>query len=119
MIIEKPWGYEVIWAKDDVAGYVGKELFIGAGKRLSQQYHKFKVETLRVVQGRVKVYFFGDMCNITREPSATHFLISRMSLHIPNGVVHRIEALVDSSIIEVSSREIDDVVRLEDDYGRK
>lgn len=109
--IDKPWGYELIWARS--ASYVGKILHVKAGEKLSLQYHNKKDETMHVLSGEL----------ILRTRPGTE-LISRSfkageSVHIPATLVHQIEAVVDSDVLEASTPELDDLVRLEDRYGRK
>lgn len=115
-IVKKPWGHENIRVKNDL--YVVKQLFIRAGERLSLQYHKDKNETLMLVDGKA---------TISRQPLVCHqhnpnLLSERMTPFQPYQVkpntVHRIEAEEDTHIVEVSTPQLDDVVRLEDDYGR-
>lgn len=106
--IEKPWGYEILWAKTDK--YVGKLLFIRAGHRLSKQYHEKKEETVFVLKGPLYNYDAED--NVTK-------LVSGDSLHILPNQIHRFGAAdTNVELIEVSTPELDDVVRLEDDYSR-
>ena len=94
--VEKPWGYELHWAKTD--RYVGKVLHIKAGHALSLQYHNKKDETIYVQSGKMRP---GD------------------SVHDTPLTVHRMTALEDCDLLEVSTPELDDVVRLEDRYGRE
>jgi mannose-6-phosphate isomerase len=108
--IDKPWGYELLWAKTD--RYVGKIIHVDAGHALSLQYHKVKMETVYLASGRVR-YDIQDA-----EGRRQLDLAPGDRLHIPAGTVHRVTALEDSDIFEVSTPEIDDVVRLEDRYGR-
>jgi mannose-6-phosphate isomerase len=106
-IIEKPWGYEEIWAKTD--SYVGKKIFIKKGHRLSKQYHEKKEETIYVVEGNLRLQF---------EEHAQLMIIGQ-SHHIPPGTIHRFCADRDNvTLIEVSTPELSDIVRLEDDYKR-
>lgn len=112
-IIKKPWGHEEIWAETDK--YLGKILYINAGKRLSLQYHERKMETIRVLQGKLLVVLQhpndGPIYNKTLEEGETY--------HVSPKTVHRFCALdKDVAILEVSTPEIDDVIRLEDDYAR-
>ena len=108
--VDKPWGHELIWARTD--RYVGKVLHVKAGHILSLQYHNRKDETMHVLTGelilRTKV---GD------ELVARAFRAGD-SAHIPPTLVHQIEAVVDSDVLEASTPELDDLVRLEDRYGR-
>jgi mannose-6-phosphate isomerase-like protein (cupin superfamily) len=106
-IVEKPWGHEEWWAVTDK--YVGKLLFIKQGHRLSLQYHNIKEETMRVISG-VLTFVLGD---------ETMVLYPGESVHVPPGTIHRMEAKTgDVSVIEVSTPELDDVVRVQDDYAR-
>jgi mannose-6-phosphate isomerase len=108
--VPKPWGYELIFAHTD--RYVGKILHINRGESLSLQYHEMKDETLYVVEGELKltIEHEGDR----REVS----LRKGEAFHIPPRLIHRMEALVDTDVAEVSTPELQDVVRLEDRYGR-
>jgi len=108
--VPKPWGYELIFAK--TARYAGKILHVNQGESLSLQYHEAKEETLFVVRGELKLTIEsnGDRRELAlREGEA---------FHIPPRLIHRMEAVVDTDVAEVSSPELDDVVRLEDRYGR-
>lgn len=109
--IEKPWGHELIWA--ETSRYVGKTLFIRAGCRLSLQYHRVKDESLLVQAGALMVLLEQDDGALVR-----HALEPGDTLHVPPGRRHRFEALTDCELIEVSTPELDDVVRVSDDYGR-
>lgn len=109
--VEKPWGYEIIWARTD--RYVGKILHLNAGEALSYQYHRVKDETIRVLRGRLRLetaVHGGERDVRILEPGE--------GLHVPPGLRHRMEALEECDILEVSTPELDDVVRLEDRYGR-
>ncbi|HSJ75434.1 MAG TPA: cupin domain-containing protein [Gemmatimonadales bacterium] len=108
--VEKPWGYELIWARTD--RYVGKILHVKAGHVLSLQYHNFKDETMHVLRGELKLRTGQGDGAITRPFRAGE------SVHIPAKLVHQIEAVVDSDVLEASTPELDDLVRLEDRYGR-
>lgn len=112
MTIAKPWGSELIWARTD--DYVGKVLTIDAGKRLSLQYHETKTETILVAAGRLLLHFGPSVDEIE-----TRVLEPGDHFHVPSGMVHRFEALEDTRLIEVSTPQLDDVVRLVDDYGRE
>jgi mannose-6-phosphate isomerase-like protein (cupin superfamily) len=110
--INKPWGYEDIFAKTDK--YVGKLIFIKKGARLSRQHHEVKDETIFVLQGNLLVEF-GMKGEITSE-----VVPSGNAVRIPAKTVHRFIALDgDTLLVEVSTPELDDVVRHEDDYGRQ
>lgn len=109
--INKPWGYELLWAENP--RYLGKILCVMAGKRLSLQYHKVKDETMFVQKGNA-ILEYGEkpteLKSVELGPGQTW--------HIPAGMVHRLKAVTDIEVVEVSTSEIADVVRLEDDYGR-
>jgi mannose-6-phosphate isomerase len=108
--VDKPWGYELWWARTD--RYVGKIIHVNAGHALSLQYHRVKTETVYLASGRA-VYEIKDGDDLVKlEMSAGD------RLHIPAGTVHRVIAVDDIDIFEVSTPEVDDVVRLEDRYGR-
>jgi mannose-6-phosphate isomerase len=111
--IEKPWGHEIIWAKTDK--YVGKILYIKEGHRLSKQYHRSKEETIMVIEGGILLEV-GD-----EEDMISLSLREGMFEHIAPGLIHRFSAILgsDAKIVEVSTPELDDVVRLEDDYNRE
>jgi mannose-6-phosphate isomerase-like protein (cupin superfamily) len=111
--VEKPWGYELIWAHGDA--YVGKVLFVRAGESLSLQFHRQKDESWLVQSGRAKL-----------ELGSAGDAVLKMEVVAPGatfrfrpGTVHRVTALEDTTIIEVSTPQLDDVVRLEDRYGRE
>jgi mannose-6-phosphate isomerase len=111
--VEKPWGGEEIFAETE--RYVGKILTVRAGHALSLQYHRVKDETMRVLDGSCEIHLGrqpgGDSEVLILGPGAT--------CHIRPGTVHRLVALVDVRLIEVSTPELDDVVRLDDRYGRE
>jgi mannose-6-phosphate isomerase len=108
--ISKPWGYELIIAR--TGRYVGKILHINKGESLSLQYHEMKEESLYVLHGKIAltVEFDGDRRVIP--------LAEGQAFHVPPRLIHRMEAIEDTDISEVSTTELDDVVRLEDRYGR-
>jgi quercetin dioxygenase-like cupin family protein len=106
--IDKPWGYELVWAQSE--HYCGKLLFIRKGEQLSLQYHERKDETVYVHQGRIEIELGEDA-----EPQVVE---AGAAFHIPPGAVHRWRALEDSIVLEASTPELDDVVRLKDRYGR-
>jgi mannose-6-phosphate isomerase len=108
--VEKPWGYELIWARTD--RYVGKILHVRAGHVLSLQYHNRKDETMHVLRGELKLRTGQGETTTTRAFKAGE------TVHIPPKLVHQIEAVVDSDVLEASTPELDDLVRLEDRYGR-
>jgi quercetin dioxygenase-like cupin family protein len=111
MHVAKPWGHEWIWTKTD--RYVGKILHIRAGEALSLQYHRVKDETIMVLSGLLRLEFFA-------EGEAPHVLIAgpQVPFHIVPGLRHRMTALEDTEVMEVSTPELDEVVRLDDRYGR-
>ena len=108
--VDKPWGYELRWAKTD--RYVGKVIHVEAGHALSLQYHERKDETILVWSGRVILEVKEDGQLVQRE------MASGKSIHLAPGTVHRITALEESDLVEVSTPELEDVIRLEDNYGR-
>jgi len=109
--VEKPWGYELRWAITD--RYAGKILHVKKGEALSLQYHQLKDEYLYVVSGAVDIEVGGEEGAL-----AARRMDVGDTLHIAPGTRHRLTALEDTDIFEVSTPEIDDVVRLEDRYGR-
>jgi mannose-6-phosphate isomerase len=110
--VEKPWGWELIWAHAD--SYVGKVLFVRAGHSLSLQFHREKDESWYVESGRAKLEL-GESGNAVLN---TEIVSSGACFRYRPGTVHRVTALEDTTIIEVSTPQLDDVVRLEDKYGR-
>ncbi len=108
--IEKPWGHELVWA--ETPRYVGKVLAITAGERLSLQFHRVKDESILVARGLIdlEVEEGGRMVMRRMGPGDTY--------HIVPGQKHRMIAVEDTEVIEVSTPELDDVVRLDDKYGR-
>ena len=109
--VEKPWGYELHWAKTE--RYVGKVIHINAGHALSLQYHNIKDETVHVLTGRMRFQTGGE-----GEALADRVLGPGESFHITPLLRHRMIAETDCDILEASTPELDDVVRLEDRYGR-
>jgi mannose-1-phosphate guanylyltransferase len=105
-IIPKPWGHEQILLETDA--YIVKHLFIKAGHRISEQFHKKKIETMMLVDGVV----FIDLGAKRFHPQPL------VPIFIPNKVIHRVTGVTDALILEVSSPHPDDVVRLSDDYSR-
>lgn len=111
--VEKPWGYEIWWARTD--RYVGKILHVKRGQALSLQYHNVKDETIRVLRGRLLFETKpkdepGELRRIEMSPGDSY--------HIAPLTLHRMTGLEDTDVLEVSTPELDDVVRLEDRYGR-
>ena len=111
--VEKPWGHELIWAETD--RYVGKVLFVKAGEALSLQFHRVKEESWLVQSGRAKLELGSAGDPVLRE----EVIAAGASFHLRPGSVHRVTAIDDTTILEVSTPELDDVVRLEDRYGRE
>ena len=111
--VEKPWGYELIWAEAE--HYVGKILFVKAGESLSLQFHRVKDESWLVQGGRAKLEL-GSAGDAMLEEEVVG---SGACFRFRPGTVHRVTALEDTTIIEVSTPQLDDVVRLEDRYGRE
>jgi len=111
--VEKPWGHELIWAHTD--RYVGKILHIKAGQALSVQYHKRKDETVHLLS--------GEMIYWVQLPGDTELrdqqLCTGDSFRITPGTIHYMEAITDCEVLEASTPELDDVVRLKDRYGRE
>jgi mannose-6-phosphate isomerase len=109
--VDKPWGYELLYALTD--RYCGKVIFISGGEELSLQFHREKDETLYVQSGRVELQI-GD----PGRPVDTEVVGPGRAFHLQPGTVHRLRALEDTVVLEVSTPELDDIVRLEDRYGR-
>lgn len=109
--VDKPWGYELHWAVTD--RYVGKVLHVKAGHALSLQYHVRKEETIMLWSGKL-------LFEIGRADALTKLEMKPGDrVHVTPGTVHRMTAIEDCDIFEVSTPELDDVVRLEDRYGRR
>jgi mannose-6-phosphate isomerase len=108
--VEKPWGYEEIWAETN--SYVGKILTIKPGQRLSLQYHEKKEETVYVLMGKLIVWSDDSSNKVILNPGST--------FHVTPGQIHRFGSPEDilTQIIEVSTPELDDVIRVQDDYKR-
>ncbi len=111
--VEKPWGYELIWAVTDV--YVGKVLFVRAGHSLSLQFHRVKDESWLVQSGRARLELGEAGETVLKE----EVIGAGAAFHYAPGTVHRVTAIEDTTILEVSTPHLDDVVRLEDAYGRE
>ncbi len=109
--VDKPWGSELIWALTD--RYCGKLITIETGKRLSLQYHEQKVESILVLSGRLSLHIEAGGAMTQRElgPGAT--------AHVPVMTRHRFEAIERVELVEISTPELGDVVRVEDDFGRE
>lgn len=108
---DKPWGYELLWARTDV--YAAKVLHVDKGHRLSLQYHERKDETVLLYAGRMLLVLEDDQ-GVLREI----YVGAGEAYHIPAGRRHRMIALEDCEILEVSTNDLDDIVRVEDAYGR-
>ncbi len=111
-MIDKPWGHEEIFA--ETAAYVGKILVIQAGQALSLQFHEIKEETLRVLDGELDMITGPDVDNL--QPIR---MTAGVVFHVAPGELHRMVAVTDCRLLEVSTNHLDDVVRLEDRYGRQ
>ncbi len=110
--VEKPWGWELVWAEADA--YVGKLLFVRAGEALSLQYHEVKDESWLVQEGRARLEL-GEVDG----PLEAIEITPGEAFHFRPGTVHRVIAIEDTLVLEVSTPQLDDVVRLEDRYGRQ
>ena len=110
--VDKPWGYELRWAIND--RYLGKLIHVNRGHKLSLQYHEQKDESIFVQAGVLDLVLESADGELE-----THRLTAGMSARVLPGRRHRFVAVEDVDLFEVSSPEIDDVVRLEDDYGRQ
>src|SRR5262249_13389794 len=110
--VEKPWGWELVWAEGD--RYAGKLLFVRAGQAPSLPYHEVKDEAWYVRKGRAALEL-GQVGHELEEQE----IGPGDTFHFAPGTVHRVRALEDTLIVEVSTPELDDVVRLADDYGRE
>ena len=109
-VVKKPWGYELIWAH--TPRYVGKILHINKGESLSYQYHRVKDETVRLLSGSLEL-------EVEQEGERTKLMLKPGDcLHIVPRMKHRMAAVEQCEVLEVSTPELDDVVRLEDRYGR-
>jgi mannose-6-phosphate isomerase-like protein (cupin superfamily) len=111
-LVAKPWGHELIWARTE--RYVGKILHIRAGEALSLQYHRVKDETIMVLSGELQLVYFDE----GQEPRL-RVLTPQQPFRVSPGMRHRMIAVTDVDVLEVSTPELDDVVRLEDRYGRE
>jgi len=120
-IVIKPWGREIWFA--DQTRYAGKILEVTKGKRLSLQYHERKTETLYLVSGKVRLTYrelqFGETHESATITESNEFIWEPgLSVHIPVRTIHRFEAIEDSVLLEVSTPDLTDVVRLQDDFAR-
>ena len=110
--IDKPWGYELVWALTEQ--YCGKILFVRAGHSLSLQFHREKDESWLIERGRAKL----EIAPAGQGVPVSEVVSAGAAFRLPPGTVHRLTALEDTSVLEVSTPHLDDVVRLEDSYGR-
>jgi mannose-6-phosphate isomerase len=110
--VEKPWGWELIWAHAEQ--YVGKVLFVRAGHSLSLQFHREKDESWYVESGRARL----ELGEAGQGPLDEEVIAAGACFRYRPGTVHRVTAIEDTTILEVSTPHLDDVVRLEDAYGR-
>jgi mannose-6-phosphate isomerase-like protein (cupin superfamily) len=110
--VDKPWGWELVWAETE--HYVGKLLFVRAGQALSLQYHEVKDESWLVQEGRATL----ELGEVGGELETIEIVAGDAFRYRP-GTVHRVTAVEDTLIVEVSTPHLDDVVRLEDLYGRE
>lgn len=111
--VEKPWGHELIWAKTD--RYAGKILFVKAGESISLQFHNVKDEAWYVLSGRAELELGAPGERVLN----SEIVAAGAAFHFSPGTVHRLTAVDDTTILEVSTPQLDDVVRLEDRYGRE
>jgi mannose-6-phosphate isomerase len=109
--VEKPWGYELIWAETEQ--YVGKILHVNAGEALSLQYHEMKDETIFLLSGRMLFQAGRSVEALVDYP-----MVAGERFHVITGTVHRMVAETDCDILEASTPHLEDVVRLDDRYGR-
>ena len=111
--VEKPWGHELIWALSEQ--YAGKVLFVRAGSSLSLQFHKEKDESWYVESGRARI----ELGEVGQAVLSEEVVGPGAAFRYRPGTVHRVTAIEDTTILEVSTPHLDDVVRLEDRYGRE
>jgi mannose-6-phosphate isomerase len=111
--IQKPWGWELIWALTEQ--YAGKILFVTAGESLSLQFHNVKDESWYVLEGRAHL----EIGKAGEASLDQEVIVAGAAFRLRPGTVHRLRALDDTRILEVSTPHLDDVVRLEDRYGRE
>jgi mannose-6-phosphate isomerase-like protein (cupin superfamily) len=111
--VEKPWGHELIWAKAEE--YAGKLLFVRAGQSLSLQFHREKDESWSVLEGRAEL----ELGEVGQAVLTTEVVGPGTAFRFRPGTVHRVSAVEDTTILEVSTPQLEDIVRLEDSYGRE
>lgn len=112
--VDKPWGSEKWWAHTDK--YVGKVLYIKKGYSLSLQHHEVKDETIMILSGKMLLKVGSTVQEALTNPPIE--MIRGDVYHIPPGTIHRMIAIEDTEVIEISTPEVDDVIRHQDDYGR-
>lgn len=111
--VEKPWGYELIFTPPE-APAVGKLLHINSGARISLQIHEIKEETLTLINGKANFIYGTDQNNLSNEE-----MVQYHGYFVNKGLIHRVEAITDCNILEASTKEEGNTVRLQDDYARK
>jgi mannose-6-phosphate isomerase-like protein (cupin superfamily) len=111
--IDKPWGYELLWAVTD--RYCGKVLHVRAGEQLSLQFHNAKDESWLVYEGRAEL----ELASAGEAITTKEIVGPGAAFRFEPGTVHRLRALDDTTVLEVSTPEMEDIVRLQDDYGRE
>jgi mannose-6-phosphate isomerase len=111
--VEKPWGHELIWARAEE--YAGKLLFVRAGQALSLQFHREKDESWYVLEGKAEL----ELGEAGQAVLTTEVVGPGTAFRFRPGTVHRVTAVEDTTILEVSTPQLDDIVRLEDSYGRE
>lgn len=109
--VEKPWGYELIWAETDE--YVGKVVYVRAGEALSLQFHEERDETLFLLRGEITLEIGPGVNSMQRVP-----IEEGEAFRIRPGVLHRVVAETEVEILEASTAELDDIIRVRDRYGR-
>lgn len=111
--VEKPWGHELIWAKAE--DYAGKLLFVRSGQALSLQFHREKDESWYLLEGRAEL----ELGQAGEAVLKSEVVGPGAAFRFRPGTVHRVRAIEDTTILEVSTPQLDDIVRLEDEYGRE
>jgi mannose-6-phosphate isomerase-like protein (cupin superfamily) len=110
--VDKPWGYELIWALTE--HYCGKILVVRAGHELSLQFHREKDESWYILEGRAEL----ELATAGQKATSTELVTQGAAFRFTPGTVHRVRALEDTTILEASTPQLDDIVRLDDVYGR-
>jgi mannose-6-phosphate isomerase-like protein (cupin superfamily) len=111
-LVQKPWGHELVWA--ETGRYVGKVIAIETGRRLSLQYHERKEESIYVISGLLRLHLEDDAGELRHAD-----LGPGDHAHVPVLRRHRFEAIERVELVEVSTNDLDDVIRIEDDFGRE